>query len=320
MTALNLPAVTSGYVRLITCHTREAWLRERAKSIGSSDAAAICGASPWRTKLDVYVGLVQARDAEDAGIPVEVDERMTERMRWGLRLETSIAEAFSEERQQLAVVEPPHHSLYRPAGIDFIHATPDRFVAPASVLEIKTTDSRNRDEWDGGVPLHYQIQVQHQLMVLKLDHAFVAVLIGGNELRTFEVEANRDFQDNLLAEIGRFMGLVEQRTPPPATSASDEQAVRRMFRNAQDGKAIALPSECVSVYEALAAAKAAKKAAEDEEKRLAAVLMQQMGDAELATLPDGRRVKWANETRNMPAQPARTIETRVMRLLKNKEV
>ena len=43
-------------------------------------------------------------------------------------------------------------------------------------------------------------------------------------------------------------------------------------------------------------------------------------DAELATLPDGRRVKWANETRNMPAQPARTIETRVMRLLKNKEV
>jgi predicted phage-related endonuclease len=58
---------------------RAAWLEERKKGIGGSDAPAVCGVDPWRDALTVWsqkVGLLEAEDlsgneAVEAGLVLE---------------------------------------------------------------------------------------------------------------------------------------------------------------------------------------------------------------------------------------------------------
>lgn len=310
-------------VNLIECGSREAWIRERSKSIGASDAAAILGASPWRSKLDVYAEKVLALDSIDAGVapPLVVE---TEEMEWGTALEDPIAQKFAE-RTHLIVAAPTPFSLYRPTDLQIAHATPDRFLmkpdrqfvdAESGLLEIKTTAGWKAEEWEDDAPLHVTVQIQAQMFVLGLSWGYVTVLIGGQKMRSFEVQADPSFHELLADEIRRFWKThVEARNPPEPRSAEDYEAAKRLYRRSHGGE-IELPSQYVPDVDALVSAREAKSGAEKLEKQVAARLILAMGTNEIARLPDGRRVKLANEDAFHEAKPAHTVEKRVLRVLK----
>ena len=51
---LNLNYEPEVVVEDITALTYEEWKRYRTQGIGGSDAAAVCGISPWTTARDLY--------------------------------------------------------------------------------------------------------------------------------------------------------------------------------------------------------------------------------------------------------------------------
>ncbi|WP_427180033.1 YqaJ viral recombinase family protein [Paenibacillus sp. TC-CSREp1] len=73
----------------------EDWLQYRCLGIGGSDIAAICGLSKWRTSMHVY--LEKLGEAPD--------EVKNEAAEWGTRLEQLIAEKFSQEHPDWAILE-----------------------------------------------------------------------------------------------------------------------------------------------------------------------------------------------------------------------
>lgn len=46
----------------------------------------------------------------------------------------------------------------------------------------KVTNSYSKKVWQMGVPIHYQIQVNHYMAVTGATHCYVAALIGNEEL------------------------------------------------------------------------------------------------------------------------------------------
>lgn len=185
---------------------RTEWLIARKLGIGSSDAAAICGLSKYRTALDVYADKVS---------PL-VNDNETEVMYWGKVLEDMIAKEYTKRTGE-ALVDCTNVIL-RHNEYPFMMATLDRTKSDGTPVEIKTASAYVAGEWgESGsdqIPESYMIQVQHQLMVADKPMADVAVLIGGNNFRVYHIERDQGVIDELIRIEKVFWDQVMNKTPP----------------------------------------------------------------------------------------------------------
>ena len=208
----------SAYVEVLPADApRDLWLAARQTGIGSSDIAGVLGQSNWQSPYSVWWQKVG---------PVEDDEP-TERMKWGSRLEPVIADAWSDTTGIATSRVGMCRNIDRPWQI----ATPDRLTADGGLLETKNVNAFDLDEWDADtIPLKYLLQTTHQLDTLGLDHGYVAALIGGAELRTFELTPDPEIVAILRERGAEFWRLVETATAPP-TDASDatSDAIKRRW-------------------------------------------------------------------------------------------
>lgn len=227
---------------------RDAWLEARRTGIGGSDVAAICGLDPYRGPVRVYVEKVE-------GV---TDDNSNERMRWGNRLEAVVADEFADQTGYDIL---PAVGLYRDAEHPFMIATPDRIVATAEPagLEIKTTDSRFARDWEDNVPERFMLQVQHYMRVVGTDRWFVAVLIGGNTFRYYEVERDDDLIDHMIrVEHDFWQHVVEKKMPAIDDHASTSKALDELYSRVRAGE-IDLPDEAGQWLDDYRTAKAAIK-------------------------------------------------------------
>lgn len=175
----------------------------RSSGLGASEIAAVCGLSPYTSPLDIYLrkrGLVE--DAPDRN-PYTT---------WGLRLEPAIADAYTEETGTLLAGDG--RTTYRHKTVEYAIATPDRFAEDARtgllghLVEIKTTDSRNKGHWGesgtDNVPEFYLLQATWQMSVMDVDRCDIAVLIGGNDFRIYPIHRDRALEARLLEIGGEF--------------------------------------------------------------------------------------------------------------------
>lgn len=180
---------------------RDTWLDARQNGIGGSDVPGIVGlsdyASPWQVYLD-KLG--------------ELPDRRTDAMDWGLRLEPVVRDWFTESTGITVTRCGLLANVDRPWQIGSI----DGETGDGGVLEVKTTSVFRAPEWaDGQIPDDAELQTQHYLDVTGYDHAWVAVLIGGQrpELRRL------DRDDNLIGQLrgieAEFWSRVVDRRPPP---------------------------------------------------------------------------------------------------------
>lgn len=291
--------------------TRETWLAARRTVIGSSDAASLFEAEiveqskgeerPFKSRLGLY--------ADKVGASEDLDLSSVPRVAWGNRLEGSVADAFCELTGAQVIPIAPF-TLYRRRDLPMT-ATPDRLLAgsPARILECKTAGAEQAKHWgeDGdpeGVPLRYSIQVQHQLAVMDLPRAHLAVLIGGNDFRTYEIEADADFRSVLERRVREFWRSVELREAPEP-GPLDLDVVRSLYRKASVGKSVRIQAQeadaLLDEYElAKQIASDASKQADTAKARLMALL----GDAEEGVLPSGRSLLWRATVINHKARPA----------------
>ncbi|MEE3462461.1 MAG: YqaJ viral recombinase family protein, partial [Lachnospiraceae bacterium] len=186
--------------------SHEEWLRWRKKGIGGSDVSAILGINKWTSAIELWLDKTNQKND-----PVEVNEAM----QWGTILEPIIRDHFAAVTGK-AVMEVKamlQHPDYPFMLADVDGVTTDDNGNPA-ILEIKTASEYKRDEWSDGVPTYYQTQVQHYLCVTGVSKAYVAVLIGGNSFRIYEVDADSEIQQMLIAVEKNFWDKVQNMVRP----------------------------------------------------------------------------------------------------------
>jgi predicted phage-related endonuclease len=161
------------------------------------------------------------------------------------------------------------------------------------IVELKASavDSEWGEADTDQIPDNYLIQAQHQMEVMDLDEADVAVFFGTHQFAIYHVERNREIGQHLI-QVGReFWDRVEQRLPPPPEwfHPSTPKLMECMF---------GLENECVELDEnALDLAKAYRflsTARADMDKRrgdVKAKLLHAMGNASVAKLPEGYTLK-----------------------------
>lgn len=205
--------------------TREEWLDVRRKGIGGSDIAAVCGLSPFKSPLDVFL--------EKTGRYTETPQN--EKMKWGNILEDPVAREFANRRNcKIQRV----NAVLQHAAVPHALVNLDRMILnPPSnngVLEVKTTSWAS--PWaDGELPEMYYCQFQWELEVSGLTWGSFAVLISGNEYQDrHQIKKDQGFCDRLLKAADNFWTHhVLTDTPPPPSSANNE-AYKLLYPNVED--------------------------------------------------------------------------------------
>jgi len=153
----------------------QAWLAERRKYMGSSDAPAAMGMSRYRSPVDVAVDKRQARTANHHPEPETPEQRR------GHVLEPVVARLYEDETgRQLHETKSYVHAVH-----DWMAASPDRVVDSSLLVEIKTHNRWMRDQYGeqatDAVPEYEFVQVQHQMAVTGAERVDVAVLFGESQ-------------------------------------------------------------------------------------------------------------------------------------------
>lgn len=200
--------------------SHEAWLLQRSKGIGGSDAGVICGLNPWKSKLELYLDKIGEIP------PVEENEFMY----WGNVLEDVVAQEFSK-RTGLKVQRK--NSIIRSTEFPFMLANIDRkIVGIREGLECKTANAFTKSKWDDGkIPDSYIAQIQHYMSVTCFEAWWVAVLIGGNEFRYQRVERDKEFIEMLIHLESDFWNnnVLAGVMPEPDGSSACRDVIKKMF-------------------------------------------------------------------------------------------
>ncbi|MDR0774862.1 MAG: YqaJ viral recombinase family protein [Rickettsia sp.] len=193
---------------------KQEWLKERKNYLGGTDLAAICGLSPYRTALDVYL------DKTSDDITCETNAAM----RWGTLLEEAVAKAYSEDTGLNVEIEP--NTIYHPE-YKFLGANIDRWVGNKEyVLECKTAGFNRGKEWGevgtDQIPESYLVQVAYYGAICDVPKVDIAVLIGGQDFRIYTYERNKELEEKLIKIACNFWhNHIEKRIPPKCSNTRD---------------------------------------------------------------------------------------------------
>ena len=263
--------------------SRGEWLEWRKNGIGGSDVAAILGISKWKSALELW--LEKTGQAGDL-------EAENEAMEWGHIMEPVIRSHFKEVTGKKvveihAIMQSPEYPFML-ADIDGL--TEDDEGNPA-ILEIKTASEYKRSEWEDDIPHYYQTQVQHYLSVTGLAKAYVAVLIGGNTFRLYEVDADKEVQQMLVAVEADFWSKVITRTQPGIDGS--DAAKELLDKTYQGGikETISLPEGAEEYIEAFLLASVEEDNAKAKKQEASNKIKELMGNHDKATC-GGHSVSW----------------------------
>lgn len=290
--------------------TRDEWLRARRSGLGGSDAAAIMGLSPYSSPMAVYL---------DKTGQLPLHEGSSEQARWGQRLEAAVAEGaidtLNEDREKPLKIRRRNAILQHPdPSLSFVLANIDRQVtgheAGPAVLEVKTVDKMAAARWeDGDLPERFVVQTMHYLGVTGWPHAFIAALIGGNQLRVERIERDDEMIAALWQVEEDFWRRVTDRRPPPADGTdATREAIAAVFPRHQPDTEVVLPVEARDLFLQRAAAKAAEDAAAERRKAIESALALMVGDAETV------RIAGVEEpVATYKAQTRRSVDSKALR-------
>ena len=180
------------------------WHEHRRKYRNASETPAVLGLSPFMTPYQLWQIKLGLTEPE-----------VTPAMLHGTQLEPQARAAYEaltgHVMQPLVLVDGDYS-----ASLDGITLGGER------VLEIKCP-FRGRDStlWksvaDGRLPEHYQVQVQHQLMVAKAEIADVYVFDGTEGLQ-LEITPQPETWPQIHAAWDTFMACVNEGQPPALTA------------------------------------------------------------------------------------------------------
>lgn len=277
--------------------SRTEFLARRRSGIGGSDIAAICGLSPWRTAVDVYIDKTAEMPAEVDSMPVGAGSQLW----WGSQLEATIGRAYAlatGRRIRRCNVQLSHPEMPHLIGnVDFLCFCEDgrtpwtrsKGVRTTRAVEIKNVRYPS-EQWgpDGSdeIPAYYQAQVQWYMGLMPtVEVVDLCALFGGSELRIYHIFRDDDVIGGLQTIGDRYWrDHVEQKNPPEAVTIDD---VKRLFP-APAAKKIEATEEIRDAVDRLLRLQRVRLDLTAEEQILKDRIAVYMADAEILT--DGERV------------------------------
>ena len=257
-------------------------LDARRKGLGGSDIAAVLGISPYKTAYEVYEEKVNgySKDLSD-----------NEKVQSGIFLEDGIAKWY-EAVKKVGTFKPQNMRTHK--DYPFLLANPDRLIAGKKIgVEIKNVGERSKHLWgeDGSqvVPDYYFLQAAHYMLVLDYQAWDVVACIGGQELRTYRFERDAEIDELIIQGASDFWhNHVEKRVEPSKDYSRPEvqELIKRKYNLVSD-EVINLSEEQANIATQWFEAKEDIKHYDSLRKELEAKLLEAIGTAGKAILPDG---------------------------------
>lgn len=310
-TSIAIKARVRSALRLIETKqlSRAEWLASRKKGIGSSDAAAAIGLSPYKSQLALWL----EKTGRDQALANDGEENSDTPMAWGTILEPIVAAQYARRtgrrvRRVNAVLQHPDPEL------SWMLANIDREIvgdAEVQVLECKTAGLHSAKHWRDQVPEYVQLQVQHQLAVTGKQCADVAVLVAGQKLDIFRIERDDTLIARLIRLERQFWRYVETDVPPPADGSESAAAALRALFPEDSGETLDFTHDVVlsAKFSDLQQVKRQQEQLKGLEGELKNTIQQAMGAATTAVFETGR-VSWKKAKDSPCLDTARLLRER----------
>lgn len=330
--------------------SRTEWLKERTKGIGGSDVATVLGLNPYKTPLELWEEKTGKTAGKDAG----------QAAYWGTVLEDVVAKEFSQRTgmkiQKVNFMLSKGEDDWMRGNIDRAIINPDiagrvsvlkpekaaeagRLLSTNIGLECKTANSFMVDQWgdsqeaeivagkvvtDHKIPLYYETQIQWYMAVTGIETFYVAVLIGGQDFRMYEVKRDEDVIDAIVSKCRDFWENHVLKDIPPAPVNVDD--IKKMYSRDNGEMAEATNDQAIDIGE-LRNLKEQIKALKEQEEAVASRLIMAIGEKTGLTLGGKKAVTYKamsttrfSSTDFKKSHPdlyqafAKTTNTRVLRL------
>ena len=276
----------------------------RRTGIGGSDAAAAIGLNPYYSAVELWM------EKRGELPPFEGNEAT----KWGKLLEPAVRQEYAESTGR--VVRLPPETLVHPKHT-WVVCHPDGVTDDGRLYEGKT--ARFPDGWGepgtDQVPEQYLIQCQHSMLVTGLRVADLAVLIGGQDFRLYEIPADDGLQAAILDAETEFWTHVTRGTRPPVDlSSPGAVAVLRRLYPGTNGETVKATPAVEAARVKLEAAKSDKKVAEHAEAEGKAVLLDYMGEAAVLRFADGSGFRRAVvQRKGYVVEPTEYVDSRFIK-------
>ena len=262
------------------------WLKIRKSYIGGSDAGAIVGVNPWSSPASVWL----SKQEDHQGI------EDNERMRIGRDLEDYVAKRFEEATGKRV---RKNNFMMVSKNKPFMMANIDReIVGERAILECKTTGSYSKGQWeDGEVPPHYYCQVQHYLAVMGYKTGYIAVLIGNEAFKWYEIPRDEDYIKAIIAIEEDFYNkcMVGGGFPEPDGTKGYTEALNARYKKSKEAEVELDFLE--PTLENLSDIKAKIKDLKEDQEKLEQEIKLEMKENETARIGD-RLVSWKTVASN----------------------
>jgi len=188
----------------IKIENKEHWLCLRMHDITSTDCAVLFGLSPYKTIFELW---------HEKKSKVSVDFIENNRMRWGSRLESVIAEGITSDKNWTVT---PMKDYYRDEVNKLGSSFDYKIENENAILEIKNVDSLvYKNKWtEFEAPPHIELQLQHQMLVSGLNKAYICAFVGGNSFHVIERESNKDIHKAIIEKATAFWKSIDNNQEP----------------------------------------------------------------------------------------------------------
>jgi putative phage-type endonuclease len=230
------------------------------------------GASPWKTRLSVYL--------EKTG-QIEPEPPNPQMLR-GLRMEPYVARIYTDETGE--VLRKAEFCRW-PEPARFIAASPDyERVRDRRLVEIKTHSPYLSAEYGPSgsdlIPLHERLQVVWQMHVTgRTDGADLIALFGVDDVRIYDIEYDSSVAREMEVAARDFWSYHIQDGCAPEPNENDSELLARLYPQ-HAARTVDADDELEEVVARLEAARAAREGAERAEEQCIARLKAAMGTAD----------------------------------------
>lgn len=259
--------------------SRDAWLELRSQDLTSTEISSLFGLSPYATGFETW-------HRKNEGTVVTIDSN--ERMKWGSRLEGSVAAGIAEDNDwSITPMREYIRDTERRLGASF-----DFSIGDDGILEIKNTDALAfRENWiiDGDdiqAPAHIEMQVQQQLLLSGRKYAYIGALVGGNRVVLIKREPQQAVFDAIHQKAAEFWDSIYHKREPKPSFPDDAMAVIAMSNKVQPGTVVSASPTMAAMAEQYKFVLQEQKVLDESKATLKAKMLLEMGEAE-KVLGDG---------------------------------
>lgn len=241
----------------------------REKGIGATDVAVIMGLSPYKTPYELWLEKTCRKQEE----PILNDSRL--RLRHAH--EETIAREYAAQRE--VKLKRVNQTVYH-KKLPFMFCHLDRvIIGQKKIVECKSSSGFMRPIWgENGsdeAPIHYILQVQHQLACTEYQDADIAALIDIDDYRIYPMPRNEKIITKIEDTCKNFWYEHVLKDVPPEPS---NRADLKLMYPSNNGKFIDSTLEIEMLINAIGYQKEKIKSIESEKDRQEKELIQFIAD------------------------------------------